>query len=129
MAILKDWWAGELELLPNRGKSVAAYLQELREKLEIAAAFAPKHAKAEQASYAEHYKRRTKDKHFNVGGKMLLPGTDSLNKTYSRRHGPCSITHVRAPYSYVVDMRDGSPRHLNRIRKFIVRTHLVGIIK
>ena len=35
------------------------------------------------------------------------------------------------PYSYVVDMGDGSRRHLhtNRIRKFIVRTRLVGIIK
>ena len=41
------------------------------------------------------------------------------------------ITQVRAPYSYVVDMGDGSRRHLhaNRIHKLIVRTHLVCIIK
>ena len=38
---------------------------------------------------------------------------------------------VQSPYSYVVDMGDGSRRHLhaNRIRKFIVRSHLVGVLK
>ena len=72
LAILKNSWAGELELPSNLGKSVAAYLQELKENLEIAANFAIKHAKAEQASYAEYYSRRTKDKHFHVGKKMLV---------------------------------------------------------
>ena len=131
LAILKDSWAGELELPPNHGKSVAAYLQELKENLEIAADFVTNHAKAEQASYAEYYNRRTMDKHFNVREKMLILAPGSSNKIYSRWHGPCTITQVRAPYSYVVDMRDGSRRHLhaNRIRKFIVRTHLVGMIK
>ena len=62
LAILKDSWAGEPELPPNLGKSVAAYLQELKEKLEMAANFATKHAKAKQASYAEYYNRRMKDK-------------------------------------------------------------------
>ena len=56
-AILKDSWAGELELPPNLGKSMAAYLQELKENREIAADIATKHAKAEQASYAEYYNR------------------------------------------------------------------------
>ena len=69
LAILKDSWTGELELPPNLGKSVAAYLQELKENLEIAAEFATKHIKAEQASYAKYYNKRMKDKHFNVGEK------------------------------------------------------------
>ena len=63
LAVLKDSWAGELELLLKLGKSVAAYLQELKENLEIADDFATKHAKAEQASYTEYYNRRTKDKY------------------------------------------------------------------
>ena len=131
LAILKDSWAGELALPPNFGKSVAAYLQELKENLEIAADFSTQHAKAEQASYAEYYNRCTFDKNFNVGEKVLVLAPDTSKKIYSRRHGPCTITLVRAPYSYVVDMGDGSRRHLhaNRIRKFIVLTHLVGIIK
>ena len=37
LTILKDSWAGELELPPNLGKYMAAYLQELKENLEIAA--------------------------------------------------------------------------------------------
>ena len=64
LAILKDLWAGELELPPNFGKSVAAHLQELKKNLEIAA-----EANAEHASYAEYYIRLTKDKHFNVGSR------------------------------------------------------------
>ena len=90
---------------------MAAYLQPLRENLEIAADFASKLAKAEQASYAVYYNRRTKDKHFNVEEKVLVLAPDSSNKIYSKWHGPCTITQVRAPYSYVVDMGDGSRRH------------------
>ena len=96
LAILKDSWACELELLLNLGKSVAVYLQELKENLEIAAEFATKHAMAKQASYAEYYNRRTKNKHFNVGEKVLVLAPDSSNKIYSRWHGPCMITQVCA---------------------------------
>ena len=127
LAILKDSWAGELELPPNLGKSVAACLQELKENLEIAADIATKHAKAEQASYTEYYNRSTKDKHFNVGKKVLVLASDSSNKIYSRWHGPCTITQVRAPCSYVVDMGNGTRQHLHANK--VVRTHLVGIIK
>ena len=131
LAIPKDSWAGELKLPPNLDKSVAGYLQELKENLEIAADFDTKHAKVEQESYAEYYNRRTKDKQFNVGEKVLVLASDSSNKIYSSRHGPCTIAQVRASYRYVVDMGDGSRRYLHakRIRKFIVCTHQVGIIK
>ena len=54
LKILKDSWAGEMELPPNLGKSMAAYLQELKNNLEIAADFATKHANTEEASYAEY---------------------------------------------------------------------------
>ena len=84
MAILKDSWAGELELPPNLGKYVGPYLQVLKTNLEIAADFATQHAKAEQASYAEYYNRRTKDMHFNVVEKVLVLAPDSFNKIYSR---------------------------------------------
>ena len=80
---------------------------------------------------SKYYNRRTKDKHFNVGEKLLVLAPDSSNKIYSRWHGPCTITQVCAPYSYVVNKGDGLRRHLhaNRIQKFSVRTHLIGIIK
>ena len=75
---------------------MAAYLQELKENLEIAADFATKHAKAEQARYAEYYNRRTKDRRFNVGEKVLVLALDALNNIYSRRHVLCTIKQVRA---------------------------------
>ena len=40
LAIRKDSWAGELELPQHLSKSVAAYLQELKDNLAIAADFA-----------------------------------------------------------------------------------------
>ena len=131
LAILTDSLASELELPPNLDKFVAVYLQELKENLDIAAEFATKHAKAEQASYAKYYNKHTQDKHFNVGVKVLVLTPYSANKIYIRWHGPCTITQVRAPYSYIIDMGDGSRRHshVTRIHNFIVRTHLVGIIK
>ena len=63
---------------------MAAYLQELKENLEIAADFATKHAEDEQASYSEYYSRPMKDKHFNVGENVLFLAPDSSNKIYSR---------------------------------------------
>ena len=106
LVVPKDSWVGQLSLPPNLGKSVVAYLQELRENLEIAVDFTSKHAKAEQANYAEYYNRPTKDKHINVGPKVLVLAPDSSNKIYSGWNGPCTITQVRAPYSYVIYMGD-----------------------
>ena len=62
---------------------------------------------------------------------MLILVPDSSNKIYSGWHGPCTITQVLAPYSYVIDMGDDSRRHLhaNKIHKFVVYTLLVGIMK
>ena len=42
-----------------------------------------------------------------------------------------TITQVRASYSYVVDLGDGSRRHVraHKNRKFVARTHLIDIMK
>ena len=54
-----------------------------------------------------------------------------MNKLYARWIGPCNIVEVRAPYSYLIALPDSSVRHVhaNRIRLWVTRVNMVGIIK
>ena len=54
---------------------------------------------------------------------------DSTHKTFARWQLG-TIARVRSPYSYNVEMADGSTRHLhaNKIRKFIARVQGVGVV-
>ena len=54
------------------GKSVDAYMEELRDKLETAANFVNDHAQRAQASYTAHYNLTARDKRFHVGDQVLL---------------------------------------------------------
>ena len=84
-----------------------------------------------QASYAKHYNSRAKDKHFEIGDQVVVLTADSTNKLYARWIGPCNIVEVRAPYSYLIELPDSSVRHVhaNRIRPWVTRVNMVGIIK
>ena len=44
LAVLEETWTGEREVPVSLGKSVEAYMEELRDKLETAAKFAENHA-------------------------------------------------------------------------------------
>lgn len=56
----------------------------------------------------QYYNRYTKDKHFDVGEKVLVLAPDSTSKIYSRWQGLCTSTEIREPYSNVVYMGDSS---------------------
>ena len=57
---------------------------------------------------------------------MLLP-TNTASKLFSTWTGPAKILKKRSPYSYDVEMSDGSKRcfHANHLRKFHVRVESV----
>ena len=55
----------------NFGKNATTYLRELQEKLEIAKSYAASHAEREQNRYAAHYNLRSRDKHFDVGERVI----------------------------------------------------------
>jgi len=67
LAVLKETWTGERDVPVSLGKSVEAYMEELRDKLETAANFSDDHAQRAQASYAARYNLRARDKRFHVG--------------------------------------------------------------
>jgi hypothetical protein len=130
LTILKETWEGNRELPPSLGTSAVQYLQQLKENLEIALDKAQVYSKEAQSQYARYYNTRSRDKHFKVNDKVviLLPDT-THSKLYSRWQGPATIKRVRSPYSYDIDMGDGSVRHLhaNRIRPFIERVETVAV--
>ena len=60
---------------------------------------------------------------------MVVPEKDSTHKTFARWKQR-KITKVRSPHSNMVQMANGSCRHLhvNKIRPFVARAQNVGII-
>ena len=131
LAILKESWAGETELPPNLRKSASKYMSELKENLEVALEYARHHGDLTQANSAKHYNSRAKEKHFEIGDQVVVLTADSTNKLYARWIGPCNIVELRAPYSYMIELPDSSVRHVhaNRIRPWVTRVNMVGIIK
>jgi len=98
-------------------------------RFETAAEFADKHAKIAQAQYTKYYNKHAVDKRFQVGEQVVVLDKDSTHKTFARWQLG-TITRIRSPYSYDVQMPDGSTRYLyaNKIRKFIASVQSVGVV-
>jgi len=102
-------------------------LCELHEKLEIAKSCAASHAEREQNRYAAHYNLSSRDKHFDVGERVLVLMPDSTSsRMFSKWSGAGAIVEVRSPYSYIIDV-DGAHKHFhaNKLRKFHLRVDSV----
>ena len=123
LAILRETWIGEREAPPNSSKSVSEYLDDLREKLQVAQHYAEENTTRAQKHYVDHYNLRSRDKHFAVGDKcLLLQPTNTASKVFSRWRGPGEIVEVLSPYSYIVEF-EGVRHHVhaNRLRRYCVR--------
>ena len=67
--------------------------------------YATTHSQREQEKYATHYNLRSKDKHFEVGEKVLILMPDStVSRAFSKWTGPATVVEVLSPYSYAVDV-------------------------
>jgi transposase InsO family protein len=131
LSLIKDNWAGEVEVPPNLSKTAGEYLAQLKHNLELSAQYADEHAKIAQQRYANQYNLRARDKRFDEGESVIILTPDSTNKLYSRwRMG--IIAKVLSPHSYLVDLENGGRKHVhaNHMRKYITRVHTltVGVI-
>ena len=118
LAVLKETWSGERDLPLDLGKDAVTFLQDLKDKLDVARSYATSHAGRAQQQYAAHYNTRSKDKHFVVGEQVLILEPDSTaSKVFSRWKGPAQILEVRSPYSYLIDY-NGSHRRVYMQTKF-----------
>ena len=131
-SILRENWAGETELRPNFGKSATQYMRELKENLEVIANnYANEHSVNTQERYAHYYNLRARDKHFSVGDRVIVLTSDyNFSRTYARWIGPAIIAEVKSPYSYLVDIPDGSRKHFHasKMRPYMARVLNVGVI-
>jgi len=130
LAVLKESWSGDCAIAPNLAQSTVTYLQDLKERLELSAEYAREHSFNAQQRYADVYNLRAKDKSFVVGERVVVLVRDSTNKVYSRwKMG--TVQRVLSKHSYLVDMGDGSVRHLhaNYMRKFVAKVQSVVIVR
>ena len=130
LCILKESWEGHQHVVRSKsGVSVERYLQDLKSRLETTAEFADKHAETAQAHCSKYYNKYAAEKRFQAGEQVVVLDKDSTHKTFARWQLG-TIARVRSPYSYDVEMADGSTRHLhaNKIRKFIARVQGVGVV-
>jgi len=88
-----------------------------------------KHTATAQAHYSKYYNKYAAEKRFQAGEQVVVLDKDSTHKTFARWQLG-TIARVRSPYSYDVEMADGSTWHLhaNKIRKFIARVQGVGVV-
>ena len=118
LAILIDSWCDQ-ELPISFGTNAQEYLREPHDKLEVAKRYASSHSQREQQKYATRYNLRSKDKHSEVGEKVLILLPDSTaSRTFSKWTGPATVLEVLSSYSYVVNVAGTRRRfHANKLRK------------
>ena len=71
LSILKTGWEGETVIPEGIGKSLADYLEQLKNNLKSAAEFASGIATKKQSDYAILYNLRSSDKKFLIGDKAI----------------------------------------------------------
>ena len=108
LAVLKESWAGELEIPPDLGKPVEEYLQDLKAKLENDAEYAKVHTEIEQSGYVGRYNLRARHKIFHEGDQVIVLAPESGGKLCNRWQGPGTVVKVLSPNSYLIDLGDNN---------------------
>jgi hypothetical protein len=67
LQLVCDHWTGKNPLPLDLAKSPAQYLEQLENKLQLAADYSAEHAAREQDRYTHNYNLRSRDKSFAVG--------------------------------------------------------------
>jgi transposase InsO family protein len=130
LSILKNAWTGDNSGVQICTKTVPQYLKDLKVRLERAAEQAQLTAQVQQERMAHYYNLRSSCKKYKEGDRVVVLIPDSTNKLYARWQGPAKIVREVRPHSFLVEMEDGSVKHVhqNKIREFIVRASAVNLI-
>jgi hypothetical protein len=105
-------------------KSPAQYLEQLENKLQLAADYFAEHAAREQTRYVHNYNLGSRDKSFEVGERVIYLMPTSANKLTRTWMGPCEIVRKNSPYSYIIEFNGKRQwTHANHLRKYKVRVN------
>ena len=126
LQLICDDWTGKRPLPLDLAKSPAQYLQQLEQKLQIAADYSTEHAAKEQGRYVHNYNLRSREKSFEVGERVIYLMPSSTHKLTRTWIGPCEIVRKNSPYSYVIEY-DGKKQwcHANHLRRYNERVNQV----
>jgi hypothetical protein len=80
LQLLCDHWTDKKPWPLDIAKSPAQYLEQLENKLQLAADYSAEHAAREQTRYVHNYNRRSRDKSFEVGERVIYLMPTSANK-------------------------------------------------
>jgi len=128
LAILKETWCGENNLPPDVSKSTVEYLQDLRQKPEVAQAYSNKCFVREQTRHLHHYNKRTRPKSFVPGDTCLILKPESTASHALRRwQGPATVKQILSPCSYIVEYKGAKYRlHANLLRHYNIRVECIN---
>ena len=131
LAILRDHWSvvQDTDVKPQN-IDTAKYLDKLQQDLTQALALADDNSKTAQDRYVTNYNKVAKHKEFDIGDQVLVLLPSSTNKLISEWMGPATVVGIISDYGYRVALNTGAVRilHANKLRKFIARVNVVGVI-
>ena len=77
-----------------------------------------------------HYNLRARQKIFQEGDQVIVLEPENTSKMVNRWLGLGTVVKVKSPYSYLVDLGNGSVHHIhaNKMRHFAARVQGCGVI-
>ena len=121
MTILKEMWSGEMETQDVR--TTYQYILDLRDRLKDTCKMAQEALKDSSDRTRMYYNRKSRDRHLEVGDKVLLLLPTEHNKLLMHWKGPFRVIEKRGPVDYCIEMGGGTKTfHINMLKKYIERS-------
>ena len=121
MNILKELWVKED--LDSEVKTTYTYVFELREKLEECLKIARDNLKTAQVKHKRYHDRKTQNRQFQEGDKVLVLLPTDSNKLLMQWKGPFTIECVKGKVDYRIRIDDQVKTfHANMLKKYFERT-------
>lgn len=130
LTLLMKTWSGEWAVPDSLNTSTEEYLRQLKEGLMAASERATVSSQVAQEKYTSNYNLRARPKQFYEGDMVLVQETDTVGKLAAKWLGPAKVVSRERPYTYLVDLGDRGRRsvHANKLRPYITRVNVVGVI-
>ena len=120
MSILRDLWSDRVA--NDEVKLTYQYVLDLRDKLDQTCKIALENLKTEKRKQKRYYDRKTKDRKFKVGEKVLILLPTSRNKLSMQWKGPYEVVEVVNPYDYRVEVKGVCKTyHANLLKLYVER--------
>jgi hypothetical protein len=129
LTILREIWINGKPELPDPGKNVISYLQELRQTLQLASDIAQNNAAIQQEKMKYYYDKQSTDRHFVAGQKALLLMPSSPYKMEATWVGPVTIVRALDDFNYEVQLENRKQIfHCNMLKAYNESSEHVGVV-